>query len=254
MNIINLNGIELAYERRGKGVPLVLIHGYPLDHTIWSQVASLLEKDFDLIMPDLRGFGESGSSPASYQLADLAADLAALLDHLKIKMAAIAGHSMGGYVTLAFARSYPQRVHGLGLVSSQALADPPEKKAGRIQTAARVEADGVGEVAESMPALLTADIKFQAALKQLILRQTPAGVAGALRAMADRPDSTGLFPSSNFPVVIIHGLADKLIPIERAREMKAAVKKGFLFEIEGAGHMPMMEAPKATCEALKSLQ
>ena len=248
-----LNGLELAYERRGSGTPLVLLHGYPLDHSIWNLVVPLLENDFDLILPDLRGFGQSGILQARYLLTDMAADMAALLDALKTEQAVIAGHSMGGYVALACARRHPRRVRGLGLVASQAIADPPEKKAGRYQMAERVEANGVGEVAESMPALLTADAELQTALKQLIMRQSPEGVAGALRAIAERPDSTDILPNFNFPVVIIHGLADKIIPIERAREVQAMVKGSHLVEIEGAGHMPMMEAPQVTAEALKTL-
>jgi 3-oxoadipate enol-lactonase len=248
------NGLELAYERRGRGTPLVLIHGYPLDHTIWNPVVTLLESDFDLILPDLRGFGQSEAVQTRYLLTDMAADIAALLDLLKIEKSVIAGHSMGGYVSLAFARCYPMRVHGLGLVASQAIADPPEKKAGRYQMADRVETNGVGEVAESMSALLTADTHLQTTLKQLILRQPRKGVAGALRAMADRPDSTEILPTLDFPVAIIHGLADKIMPIERAREVRAAVKKGSLVEIAGVGHMPMMEASQVTADALKTLQ
>jgi 3-oxoadipate enol-lactonase len=249
-----VNGIKLAYEHRGQGKPLVLIHGYPLDHTIWSPVIPLLEKDFDLLLPDLRGFGQSGSSGTSYLLTDMAADIAALMDHLQIKQAAIAGHSMGGYIALAFARAYPDRVRGLGLVASQVIADPPERKSSRYQTAERVETDGIGEVAESMPALLTADAALQTRLKKLILRQSPAGVAGALRAMAERQDSTSLLSGFGFSVVIIHGLADRIVPVERAFEIRVAVKNGHLTEIEGAGHMPMMEAPRLTAEALKALK
>jgi pimeloyl-ACP methyl ester carboxylesterase len=249
-----VNGIELAYERRGGGAPLVLIHGYPLDHTIWEPVASLLENDFDLILPDLRGFGQSASPRTPYLLADLAADLAALLDHLGIERAALAGHSMGGYVALAFARAYPRRLLGLGLVASQSVADPPDKKAARHAMAGRVEADGVGEVAGSMPALLTANAALQSRIELLILRQTPAGVAAALRAMAERQDSTPLLPGFEFPVVIVHGLADQIMPIERAREVKVAVQNGHLLELDGAGHVPMMEAPEATAKALKILQ
>ncbi|MDP2995071.1 MAG: alpha/beta hydrolase [Anaerolineales bacterium] len=248
-----VNGLELAYERRGRGTPLVLIHGYPLDHTIWNPVVPLLEADFDLILPDLRGFGQSSAVRTRYLLTDMAADIAALLDFLKIKTATIAGHSMGGYVALAFARCYPSRVRGLGLVASQAIADPPDRKAVRYQMADRVEANGVGEVAEFMPALLTADADLQAALKQLILRQPPEGVAGALRAMADRPASTDILSTFDFSVTIIHGLTDKIVPIERARDVRAAVKKGYLVEIEGVGHMPMMEAPQVTAEALNTL-
>jgi 3-oxoadipate enol-lactonase len=248
-----VNGIEIAYERHGHGIPLVLIHGYPLDHSIWEPVVPLLENGFDLLLPDLRGFGESAASRTPYQLTDLAADIAALLDQLKIRKAAIAGHSMGGYVALAFACAYPERVLGLGLVDSQTIADAPERKAGRYQMAERVEANGVGEVADSMPAVLTADAALQSRLKQLILYQSPVGVAGALRAMAGRPDSTSFLPGFNFPVVIIHGLADKIVPLERAREVLTAVKKGHLTEIEGAGHMPMMETPQKTADALKVL-
>jgi 3-oxoadipate enol-lactonase len=244
-----VNGIKLAYERRG----LVLLHGYPLDHSIWDALIPLLENDFDLILPDLRGFGESGTTGTPYRVADMAADIAALLDLLNIQQAVIAGHSMGGYVALAFAIAHPERMLGLGLVASQALADPPERKVIRYQTAERVEANGVGEVAESMPPLLTNDTALQVHLKQLILRQSSEGVAGALRAMADRPDSTPDLPEFDFSVVLVHGLADKLIPIERARGTKAAVIRGYLTELEGVAHMPMMEAPQLTAKALKAL-
>lgn len=249
-----VNGIELAYERRGSGTPLLLVHGYPLDHTIWAPVAPLLEADFDLILPDLRGFGQSASSGTPYLLTDLAADLAALADALGLERVALTGHSMGGYVALAFARLYPERVLGLGLVASQAAADPPEKKVARYQAAARVEADGVGEVAGSMPALLTEAVSLQTRLRELILRQPPMSVAGALRAMAERPDSTPFLPGFGFPVVIVHGLADRIVPVERAFEMRVTVKDGHLTEIEGAGHMPIMEAPELTAEALRALK
>ena len=248
-----VNGIELAYERLGTGTPLVLLHGYPLDHTIWEPIVPLLEKDFDMILPDLRGFGGSAASPTPYLLNDLADDIARLLDQLGIKKAVIAGHSMGGYVALAFAHSHPERTLALGLVSSQAAADAPECKAGRFQLAERVETDGVGEVADSMPALLTEDTTLQTWLKKLILRQSPAGVAGALRAMAERPDATPFLPQFDFPVIIIHGRADKIIPIERAVVLLALTKGGVLDELP-AGHMPMMESPQMTAGDLKGLQ
>jgi len=251
---VNLNGIKMAYQRYGKGTPLVLLHGYPLDHTIWEPVVPLLENDFDLILPDLRGFGGSSASRTPYLLNDLADDIASLLDQLKIKKAAIVGHSMGGYIALGFAHSHPHNTLGLGLVASQAAADTPDRKVGRSQMAARVEKNGVGEVADSMPALMTGDTTLQAWLKQLILHQSPAGVAGALRAMAERPDSAPFLPGFDFPIVIVHGLADKIIPIERAHEMQNAVKYGNLIEIEAAGHMPMMESPQKTAEALKMLK
>ena len=184
-------------------------------------------------------------------MANIASDIAALLDALGVWQAIITGHSMGGYATLAFVRAYPLRTLGLGLVSSQVLADTPEKKSGRYQEAEHILVHGVKEVAEGMSVKLTLDTELQARLKTLILRQKPEGLAGALRAMADRPDSSLLLPGCVFPIVLIHGLADGLIPVERARSVKAAVPQAQLTEIPNVGHMPMMEAPQLTAEALK---
>ena len=102
MEAVQINGIQQAYTRIGEGTPLVLIHGYPLDHTIWYDMVSSLEDKFELILPDLRGFGLSGVAEAPYTIADMASDIASLLDHFGIEEAHIAGHSMGGYVALAF--------------------------------------------------------------------------------------------------------------------------------------------------------
>jgi pimeloyl-ACP methyl ester carboxylesterase len=245
--------MQLAYTRRGQGTPLVLIHGYPLDHSIWDETAALLSGTFDLILPDLRGFGASASVTDPYTLADMAADLAELLDDLGIPQAALAGHSMGGYAALAFFRAYPARVRGLGLVASQALADKQEAREGRYKTAESVAANGVSVVAEAMTPKLTADAGLRGFIHALIEQQTPAGVIGALRAMAERPDSTDLLPSLNIPVALIHGDADGLIPSERAREMQAAVPHAKLSLLPGAGHLPMMEFPQAVADALKSL-
>ena len=253
MEKAKVNGINIAYERRGRGEPLVLIHGYPLDRTTWSEVASLLESDFDLIIPDFRGMGQSDAVDKTYTVADIASDIAGLLDHLKIKKAFVAGHSMGGYVALAFARAYPNRVRGLGMISSQVLADPPERKEGRYKTAADVAQKGIGVVVDSMTTKLSADARIQSFVRDVIQRQKPAGVIGSLKAMAERPDSSDLFKSFKFPVVIVHGDADTLIPVERGREMKAALPSANYAELKGAGHMPMVEEPKEVAEALMFL-
>src|SRR5688500_8685993 len=148
MERVNVNNIQLAYARRGKGTPLVLLHGFPLDHHLWDEVVPLLEDTFDVILPDLRGFGNSTMLGVPNSIDDYASDIASLLDHLNIQRAAIVGHSMGGYVALAFARLYPERLTGLGLVSSQVLADAPERKAGRYKSAADVSENGIGSVVE----------------------------------------------------------------------------------------------------------
>lgn len=253
MEKININGIELAYERHGKGNPLVLLHGYPLDHHLWDEMVPLLKDKFDLIVPDLRGFGESTTVDTPYTMDDLASDIVGLLNQIDIHKAAVAGHSMGGYVALAFARLYPERVGGFGLVSSQVLADPPDRKEGRYKTAADVAEKGISGVVETMTPKFTSDPRWQAFARQNMEAQQPAAYIGALKAMAERVDSTPLLSTMKYPVVVIHGDADTLIPIDRAREVKAAVPNAHLVEIKGAGHMPMCEASEETAKALMTL-
>jgi 3-oxoadipate enol-lactonase len=250
---IALEGVELAYQRSGRGTPLVLLHGYPLDHTTWEPVVPFLQDGADLILPDLRGFGESRALQLGYTLADMAADVASLLDRLRIGQVAIAGHSMGGYIALAFARAFPERVRGLGLIASQAVADSPEGRKGRYATADQVRQRGVGVVADSMPPRLTSDPILEQALREIVMRQSPPGIIAALQAMASRLDSTPDLPGYEFPVVVVHGVQDLLVPVERARAVLPLVRHGQLVVLEGVGHMPMMEAPQATAEALLRL-
>src|SRR5919198_4500688 len=173
MQKINVKGIQLAYDRRGKGTPLVLLHGYPLDHHLWDEVAPLLEDTFDVILPDLRGFGESTIGDSSPTIEDYASDIAGMLDYLGIQKTAIVGHSMGGYVALAFARLYPERVNALGLISSQVLPDPPDRKEGRYKSAADVAENGIGSVVASMTPKFTTNEKLQAFARASMERQQP---------------------------------------------------------------------------------
>jgi 3-oxoadipate enol-lactonase len=252
MNKITVNGISLAYERTGQGAPLVLVHGFPLDHTSWNRLIPLLEKQFDLILPDLRGFGESSAPEAGYSLGDMAADLNVLLDGLELPAAFVAGHSMGGYVAMAFARRFGSKLLGLGILGSQAAADTPEKKLGRYENAEQVIKQGVA-IQLGMAEKLSANPENVPFFREIILRQNPIGLANALKAMAERPDSLSTLSALTVPVVIVHGLKDVLVPVDRAREIKAVLPSARLFELPNVGHSPFLEAPVETAEALKSL-
>ena len=253
MEKLQINGTSLAYERRGTGPALLLVHGFPLDHSTWEALADQLMSDFDLIMPDLRGFGASEASAAANTLAQIAVDLAALLDALNIRQACIAGHSMGGYACLAFARAYPERLLGLGLIGSQAAADNAERKAGRYATARQVEMEGV-KVLAGMAEKLSANPDLTPFFREVILRQNAQGMIAALQAMAERPDASGALSAFKFPVVLVHGLADALIPPERAREIKMLLPQAMLTELPGVGHTAALEAPFETARALRALQ
>lgn len=251
--LVNIDGTNIGYSRQGRGSPMLLVHGYPLDRTIWERVATMLEADYDVIMPDLRGFGSSDVMEADRSITGYASDLAGLLERLKIRRAHIVGHSMGGYAALAFARQFPEKTAGLGLVASQVLADSEERKASRQASAREIMDQGVASVAEAMVTKLSPDKAVQDAVRAIILRQRTLGLSVALDAMAGRPDSSDVLRAFSAPAVLIHGDADELIPVERGREMKNLLPAARYLELAGGGHMPMMENPAAVAEALRLL-
>jgi pimeloyl-ACP methyl ester carboxylesterase len=158
---------------------------------------------------------------------------------------------MGGYVALAFAREFPGRVSSLGLISSQVLADTPEKKAERYATARQVQTDGVAQVADAMASKLAEDERVRSFVHRVIGVQAARALSCALQAMANRPDSLDIFRAFRFPVLIVHGQADALIPVERAREMQATLPSARYVELPGVGHMPMMEDSRAVAQAIR---
>jgi poly(A) polymerase len=241
------------YQRPGNGTPVVLIHGYPLSHIIWQPILPLLEKEARLILPDLRGHGDSQTPEGNFIIDEMAEDIAGLMDFLKIKQAVLIGHSLGGYVALSFARMYPQRLIGLGLVSSRATADNPAQKAAREKMVAGIQAKGMEPVAEVMAGRLVADQKFAPGLRDLILKMDPAGAIGAVRAMAARQDSTIVLAGLKKPGLVIAGAADVLIPLEISQQMMVLSPDILYYEFEGVGHMPMLESPTRTAEAINLL-
>lgn len=243
---------QLHYVTRGQGTPLMLVHGFPLNHTIWNETAALLEDEVRVILPDLPGHGQSPvAEPVT--MDSMADGLAAILDALGIEKVVLAGQSMGGYVCLAFARRHSQRLAGLGLVCTQAAADSPEKRQARLDQAEQTLAEGSQRVVESMSAVLTNRPEMAEGLKHLMSSTPAAGMAAALRAMAERAEMSAFLPQISVPALVMAGLADAIIPVERAREMAASLPDAQLVELAGVGHSPMMEAPQATAEALLGL-
>lgn len=250
---MELKPVDLYYEEAGRGLPVVLVHGFPLDHTIWNRLVPLLQEDARLIMPDLRGHGRSPVEGRVNSMRLMAEDIVQLLDRLQIDQAVVVGQSMGGYVSLAFANAYPGRLAGLGLVASQAAADSPEKRQNRLKLVERVRRHGSALLAETMPANLSADGEIQQFVKEIILRTDPHGVMAALRGMAERPNAEEWLSEITAPAVVVHGSQDAFIPLEPARTAAQLLSRAWLVEIPGGGHMPMMESPQIMADAIRQL-
>jgi len=242
---------ELFVEVRGNDLPLTLLHGYPLDHTIWLDVAARLESEARVIMPDLRGQGRSPAPGGTYSMNELAGDVLHLLDSLDVDKTIIAGHSMGGYVALAMAKLHPERLSGLVLVASHAYADPPEKKQARLESIEQIKAHGLGNILASMPGKLTYNEAVADKCRAIISGASPQGIIGTLAGLAEREDALDVFSSLEIPAMIICGVDDQINPVSLNREMAARMKNPWLVEVNAAGHMPMLEQPEQVAEALK---
>src|SRR5437867_6925061 len=205
-------------------LPLVLLHGYPFDHTMWDHVAALLNERTRVLAPDFPGFGERPVAEQAPSIDVMADDVAGLLKREGIPRAVVAGMSMGGYVALAFAQHYKERFAGLGLISTQSAADTEQARAGRRAMIGKVQREGSEAAARAALEKLFAPrnankpelIRFPL---QGAKRAGAAGIVWALEAMASRPDRTELLKHLNVPVLVLHGEEDQFIPIHRARAM-----------------------------------
>ena len=184
--------MHLFHVEYGSGVPLVLLHGFPFDHTIWEEVIGEIKKGIRIIAPDLRGHGSSIIEESNYSIVDMASDVIELLDHLQLGQVGIAGHSLGGYIALEIARIFPERVSGLILIASHIYADSLEKKQSRFNTADQIKTRGVQEILADMPKKLTHNKNVRIICQDAVAKMDSNGAIGALHAMANRGSRTCL--------------------------------------------------------------
>ena len=156
-----INDIAMDYKVLGSGKPIVLLHGLALDASIWSEVVRLYEDQAQFILPDLRGHGKSETGNANGSLEQFADDLKQLLDNLDFEKVSLVGHSMGGYISLAFAEKYPERLDNLIMLTSNARADDDDKRKGRLADAEKVLQEGSRFLAEGMAPKLSKNLEIQ---------------------------------------------------------------------------------------------
>lgn len=258
---VRLSSVELAYVDHGRGVPVLLLHGFPLDHTMWQSQIDALAGGHRVIAPDLRGFGQStlGTIGLDHGISmeRFADDMAELLDALAIdEPIVLAGFSMGGYVAWQFVRKHPNRLRALILSDTRAAADSDEARAARLTMAEHIDEWSGGRVAEMMsprlfaPKSLANRPDLVAELRRVV-EQTPAAtIAAAQRGMAGRLDATPLLAAIHVPTLVIAGAHDVISPPREMQDMAAAIGHAQFVEIPDSGHMTTMENPAAVNAAV----
>jgi len=242
---------------QGAGPVVLLVHGFPLDHTMWRPQIEALGGQYRVIAPDLPGFGRNPPVDGTLTMEHLADSLAALLDALGIdEKICLCGLSMGGYVAFRFWHRHAGRVRALVLCDTRSAADSDEAAANRHKLAETVLADGSGPVAELMlPKLLwEASVHNQPALAEQLSATmrtaAPTTLAAALRGMAQRPDSRELLATFDVPTLVIVGQHDAISTVEEMREIATAIAGAEFAVIPDAGHMAPLENPAAVHAAL----
>ena len=244
------NRVGIAYDDVGSGPVVVLLHGYPFNRSLWRDQVAVLRQDHRVIVPDLRGHGESVVVPGPATMELMASDIAGLLDSLNITQATIGGLSMGGYVALAFYRLFPARVHSLILAATRAQSDNDEAKRNREVQATKARQEGMKGIADALlPKLLTADTvtkrpEIVKHLRGMMASTNPEGAATALEGMAIRQDQTSFLSQIAVPTLILVGSDDAITPPADAELMHREIPGSRLEVIKGAGHVVNLEKPE----------
>jgi 3-oxoadipate enol-lactonase len=249
MNTANINGISIAYRDQGTGPAILFIHGHPFNQSMWDPQLAALTWKYRVITYDIRGYGASEVPTAEAStLETMAADINALLNHLNIPKAVIAGLSMGGQIAMAFAEQCPERLSGLILAATFPQADTEEAIKTRRATAERFLQQGSvlpgGEMIPKLiaPASLKRNPEIAVEVFTMIAHTPPAGAAAALRGRALRKDYTESLTRITVPTLIIVGTEDSYIPLETAKQMHQSIPNSHLEIFEGIGHLPNLEA------------
>jgi 3-oxoadipate enol-lactonase len=244
---------SLAVHTAGAGLPLVLLHAFPLDHAMWERQTPLAGQ-LRLVVPDLRGFGGSGgSTPES--MAGLADDVAAVLDAVHVgEPAVICGVSMGGYVAQHLAVRHPDKVAAIVLVDTRLEADSDEARAGRADLAAKVGRLGTGILADAMvPRLLGTSAaaraepersRLESFLREMIARQSVPTVQATLAALGARPDMTSAMARVRQPTLLVVGAEDVITPPDCLERAERLMPNARLLIVPEAGHLVPLEQPQ----------
>ncbi|MFF2090218.1 alpha/beta fold hydrolase [Paenibacillus sp. NPDC058174] len=256
---VHVNGIDMVYEECGSGnkKTVILLHGFCGSSRYWHKVCPLLSDNYRIIMPQLRGHGETTAPEGAYTMELMADDVLCLMDKLGIHKASLFGHSLGGYITLAFADQYPHRLAGLGLIHSTALPDSETMKQKRLEDIDTIREGGIAAyISELIPKLFLESKREekQEDVDEFIRagkRMKPEGAIHTLEGMMQRPDRSKVLAKANFPILLVAGAKDDVISpiatfsLTESGAYKSTYDYPHISEntFEGVAHMSLVEAP-----------
>jgi 3-oxoadipate enol-lactonase len=247
MKRIRSGDAEIAYEVLGSGPPVVLLHPFPANHELWLPAAQALTARYQVILPDLRGHGESGVGEGPVTMQKHAADISRVMDDLEIGRAALAGVSIGGYVLFEFWRLYRGRAAALALCNTKAPADAPAARAARLQAAAEVLERGVEPFVDGMIPKVIGETTRRSrpdlvdAARRMMLKMSPEGISLVQKGMAERADSVPTLKTINVPTLILTGEEDVLTGVADAQLMQQNISGSQMRVIPKAGHYAVWE-------------
>jgi pimeloyl-ACP methyl ester carboxylesterase len=244
---IQFKGKFIEYEIKGSGSPVLLLHGFTEDRRIWNPMLIGLEDKYQWILPDLPGSGGSAFNGQLTRITDFADVLFAILEAEQVPKLVLIGHSMGGYISMAFAEKYPERLRALGLFHSSSYADSPEKKESREKNIRFIQKNGaLSFIEQSIPGLYSDYFKAEnpAEIQRQLERYanfSPDSLVLYLEAMKERPATTGALKIITKPVLFIMGEQDKAVPLKDALEQCHLPGISYIHILTHTAHMGMIE-------------
>jgi len=248
---------EIVYEVLGSGPPVVLLHPFPVNHEFWMSSAQPLASNYRLILPDLRGHGDSGIGEGPATMAKHAADVARVCDQEGVGRAVFVGVSIGGYLLFEFWRRYPGRIAALGLCNTKAQAETPESRAARLQSAADVLERGVEPFIETMIPRVFGKTTIEtrpdlvANARRMMLKMSPMDINLVQQGMAERPDSVATLKTINVPTLLLAGAEDVATPVAEAELMRQNISGAEMKVIARAGHYAAFEQAEEVGRVLR---
>ena len=249
--------LSLFYRIAGEGEPVILIHGFAEDSSIWDGMIGGLRNEYKLIVPDLAGSGRSSGNMESVSMESLAEHINMILEKEKIESCYMIGHSMGGYITLAFAERHGEKLKGLGLFHSTAYADSEEKKNARNKNIDFIKKHGSGKfIEQAIPNLFSDYTKKQHPeyVNKLIEQYSnfsAISLVAYTEAMRDRPDRTEVLKKFQHPVLLIIGEFDTAVPIEQSLKLCKIAEFVYIYIGAHSGHLGMLEEPEYCLKAIR---